>query len=95
MNITEIWAEAAKLSANELRSLSKACLQRAEQKIRTTLNVGDRVEFYARGRTISGTIIGSGPKNFKVQPDGEFSHWRCPPSLLRKITVPLFNSKAA
>jgi len=52
---------------------------------RAAFNVGDRVEFDAKGRTITGTVKRVNRKTCSVNPDGETNgrYWRVSPGILR------------
>lgn len=67
----------------ELWALLKQRAKQIEEKITIKFNVGDKVEFYARGSTIIGTITQINRATIKVKTDTTI--WRVTPSLLTKI----------
>ena len=81
-------------SYDDLRSIGNAVNARgralqgkvAQQAVQQKgLLPGDPVSFYARGRTIVGTVKTINPKSVSVEPQGGGPHWRVAPSLLTKL----------
>jgi hypothetical protein len=84
-NLNKVLSEVAKMDSNEINSVVEAIKLRRTFIARQTVfsfNVGDNVEFDARGGTIKGTITKKAIKNITV--DTGRGKWRVSATLLRK-----------
>ncbi len=57
-----------------------------QKETKLLFQVGDRVEFYGRGRMVTGTIIKILVKNIVIKEDNR-NKWRVTPTLLRKVEI--------
>jgi len=84
-NLSKVLSEIAKMDGDEINSVISAIkLRRTFIAKSTVLNfeVGDKVEFDARGSVITGTITKKAIKNITV--DTGRGKWRVSATLLRK-----------
>jgi|13_taG_2_1085334.scaffolds.fasta_scaffold176454_1 hypothetical protein len=84
-NLNKVLSEIATMDSNEINSVVDAIKLRRTFIARSTVrsfNVGDKVEFDARGGIIQGTITKKAIKNITV--DTGQGKWRVSATLLRK-----------
>ena len=84
-NLSKVLSEVAKMDGDEINSVISAIKLRRTFIAKSSVlafNVGDKVEFDARGSTIQGTITKKAIKNITV--DTGRGKWRVSATLLRK-----------
>jgi len=84
-NLSKVLSEVAKMDGDEINSVISAIKDRRTFIARKSVfgfTVGDKVEFDARGGTITGTITKKAIKNITV--DTGAGKWRVSATLLRK-----------